>query len=177
MATARWASRLVAACLLATLSGCIAPYDSNTDFHTGEAARKRIFNLPRVKEDQVPASATDYRLFDGGTFGGSITYWTFTCASLEDCYRAVEMMGGPKRDEFQPWQATKYGVDMDGPGYYFKDFKQEFWPIRQIKNGVMVETVYGNHEGLQLNVIDLDRKMVFHHYESGGFPDGPPKAP
>ncbi len=142
MARSRWAHRLAAACLLATLGGCIASYDPNTDFHTGEEARKWIFNLSRVKENQVPASATDFRLYNGGNFNGLDRYWTYTCGSVEDCYRAIEAMGGPKRDQFQPWGPSKLGVIMDGPRYQFEGFQPGFWPIRAVTNGVQIEVIW-----------------------------------
>jgi hypothetical protein len=140
---------------------------------TGEKAKARIAqgNLPTTdgRQRATPASAHDFYLYDGGTFNGSITYWAFSCDSVENCWSAVLSLSDLTRDDFQPWQPSRYAVVMNGPGFYAPILQTDHWDVSKIRSGVCFELVRGDHESMRYFAIDFDRKRVFGHFESGGF--------
>lgn len=171
--------------------GLDATFDPNQSVHTGDEAKSRILkwahSAVRLGEDggSLPASARGFWLYDGGTFNGSITYWVFECDSREDCLKAVEYLGGLRRDEFKPWAPSRYAVVMEGLDFYSKEaisravpLRSSPWDVRAIEDGVAYEQV---HEDRWLNyyAIDFDTNRVYYHHESGGFPTDlyRPRAP
>lgn len=139
-------------------------YDMRDDILTGEEARSRIVR------DSIgfPESARNFYLWDARTIKGRILYWSFECADSEDCWKALEAIDAPARSNFQPWQQSRYAVVSSGPGFYFKELRDDRWNLGNIKNGVAYEYVIGNEE-MVYYAIDFDRNRVYqHHYESGG---------
>jgi hypothetical protein len=148
--------------------------DPNRGVTTGEPAR---FNIWRGKGSEVlPASASNFWYYDGGTFNGSIVYWVFECGSKEDCLKAVERLGGPKAPEFKPWEPSRYAVVMEGVDFYTrscrwsKALRDNRWNVRDIQDGVVHEEVIGDHRSMVYYAIDFRHNRVYYHYESGGFP-------
>src|SRR5258708_1676357 len=83
-----------------------AEHDPLSDVYTGEQARERIVRssvqLNRRRDGgPLPASATNFYMFDGGSFNGTIEYWSFECGTLDDCWSALASVGGPDKDEFK----------------------------------------------------------------------------
>jgi hypothetical protein len=184
--------------LLLVVAGCSIPTlpvpnlvesDPNALVSTGEAAKKIILKwadrngtFGETGRD-LPASATDFWVYDGGNFGGSINYSVFKCGNREDCLKAVKILGGrygPDTGDLKPWESSRYAVVMEGPDYYWKGhwkekpetkrFRSNPWDVRAIKNGLVHEAVFGDHDRMDYYAIDLDRKLVYYHFESGGFP-------
>ncbi len=177
--------------LLLLVAGCI-PYEPERDadpnglVSTGEAAKRQILvwarrnTRPGEADRDLPASATDFWVYEGGSFNGSIEYSVFQCGNREDCLKAVEILGGARVGDPKPWESSRYAVVMEGPEYYWKDywkerpaskrFRSNPWEVRAIKNGLVYEAVFGDHERMEYFAIDLDRNRVYFHHESGGFP-------
>ncbi|WP_406694884.1 hypothetical protein V5E97_27960 [Singulisphaera sp. Ch08] len=157
-------------------------FDPNVNIHTGDDAKRLILqwahSAVRLDPNQggIPASATDFWLYDGGSFNGSITYWVFQCGSREDCLKAVEYLGGLRPDDLKPWEPSRYAVVMEGLDFYSKAATLNPrilgtpWDVRGIKNGLVYEQVQGDHRSMVYYAIDHDRNRVYYHYESGGFP-------
>ena len=124
----------------------------------------------------LPASAKDFWVYEGGSFGGCVDYWTFTCGSREDCLKAVEYLGNIRLSDLKDWKPSQYAVVMEGSGYYsrtlktLKKLRSNPWDVRGIKNGLIYESVWGGHENMDYFAIDFDINRVFYHHESGGFP-------
>lgn len=171
--------------LLLWLSGCgfDDSHDANQSVHTGDDARGQILkwahSAVRLGDNGggLPASAKNFWLFAGGTFNGSITYWTFDCDNREDCMRAVGYLGDLRPVDFKPWAPSRYAVVMGGLDYYStfenprnKRPRSHPWDVRGIKNGLVYERVEGDHRRMVYYAIDFDRNRVYYHYESGGFP-------
>lgn len=153
----------------------------NENVHTGEDARARILQShrrelsPGEKGNDMPASARDFWLYDGGTFNGSITYWIFRCDNRDDCLKAIRFLGNLPPEALEPWKPSRYAVVMEGPDFYWKEqggknLRPHPWDVRGITNGLVHERVYGDHRSMVYYAIDLDRNRVYYHYESGGFP-------
>jgi hypothetical protein len=156
-------------------------FEPNDSVRTGKDAKLRILDLaqraarPGVGNPQMPASANNFWLYDGGNFNGSITYWTFDCANREECLKAVESLGSLRPKDLKSWKPSGYAVVMKGPAFYSRDdapnkkLRSNPWDVRGIKNGLVYEGVRGDHDSMTYFAIDLDRNRVYHHYESGGF--------
>jgi hypothetical protein len=173
------------------LCGCADPndfFDPNDQVHTGEQAKAEIVNWAHsavrldARAGGLPPSATNFWLYDGGTFSGMITYWVFDCGSREDCLKAVEYLGDLRAGDLIPWEASRYAVVMEGLDYYTnrsswkKKLRSNPWNVRGIKNGLVYERTSGKQGGQGGNermvyyAIDFDKNRVYYHYESGGFP-------
>lgn len=133
----------------------------------GDAVRQTIERRHRM---QLPASATNFYQYDGGTFNGSIDYCAFDCGSVDDCWQALQVLGAPPKADFQAWSPSDYRVVMDGPSFYHPEFATPEWGIESIKNGVLYEHVVGDNRSMDFYAIDFDRLRVYYHHESGGFP-------
>ncbi len=156
-------------------------FDPNNNVHTGEDAKLRILDSaarrtrPGTDKPEVPASASNFWLYESGSFSGSSTYWTFDCGSQGDCLKAVENLGGLRRDELSPWQPSRYAVIMEGPAFYSrradtsKKLRANPWDVRGIKDGLLYELAVRD-DNLYYYAIDLDRNRVYHACELGGFP-------
>ena len=59
---------------------------------------------------------------------------------------------------------------MFGPAFYHSELETRLWNIASIQHGMSYELVIGNHYKMIFYAIDLERKRVYYHYESGGFP-------
>ena len=98
--------------------------DPNDNVHTGEDARLRILDLAQrtarrgADKPELPASASNFWLYEDGSFSGSGAYWMFHCGSREECLKAVESLGGLRRNDLSPWQPSRYAVIMHGPAFY-----------------------------------------------------------
>jgi hypothetical protein len=161
--------------------GCLDQKGPLKDVYTGQDARNRIVGLVKLpshsdKESPLPQSATNYYLFDGGSFNGSITYWSFDCASHEDCWAAIASLGGPGRSEFHPWKPSRFAVVMNGPGFYQPQLATPLWDVTTIQHGAVYEDVDGD-KCMDYYAIDYDTLRVYHHHESGGFPTTTYTAP
>lgn len=168
--------------LALSMSSCgLDDYDHASDCFFGEPAKERIMreaNRNRLDSVDLPASARNFYILDGGNFSGSIIYASFDCGSPEDCWSAVASLDGPEASKFQPWTASRYAVVMEGPGYYNEVHRAEPWDVRGIENGFVYEEVQGDgrdsdHQRMSYYAIDLDRNRVYYHRESGGFPPTP----
>jgi hypothetical protein len=156
--------------------------DQNENVYTADDAEERILQRARPTAGVgeiargLPASAKDFWVFEGGSFGGCVDYWTFTCGSREDCLKAVEYLGNIRLSDLKDWKPSQYAVVMEGPGYYSRTLKtakklsSNPWDVRGIKNGLIYESVWGGHENMDYFAIDFDINRVFYHHESGGFP-------
>ena len=164
----RNSSQLLFWLLLIVISGCGLDYDPNVDVLTGAEARQRIGK-------SLPDSATDFYVFDGGTFNGSIYYVSFICDTVEDCWDAVAALDAPDRDKFQPQIQSEYAVNIQGPSFYWKSQETEHWQISTDANGVSYEVAQDDSR-MQFWAIDFTTKRVFSHHESGGFPVDPPSV-
>ena len=141
-------------------------YDPQEDIFTGMAARDRI-------DAKLSESACDFWVFDGGTFNGSIFYSSFRCQSIDDCWKALNALGAPEQTSFIPNVKTKFAVNLHGPKFYWPKLETPCWNLAVVTNGMSCER---NHEDRQLEfwAVDLDKKRVFYHRESGGFSTDPP---
>lgn len=150
--------------------------DPNANVHTGEDARQRILQWTgrggRQGKDIVPTSARDFWIYEGGNFNGSIIYWVFTCGSREDCIATFDRLAGTG----DPWSPSRYAVVMEGPAFYSREvdgplkLRANPWDVRGITNGLVFESVLGDHRSMTYYAADLDRNRFYYHYESGGFP-------
>ncbi len=150
-------------------AGCrgeFAEYDPNDSAFTGTEARDRI-------GETLPQSSTDFYLFDGGTFNGSIKYFAFTCATVDDCWKAVAALGGPNRNEFTPSIRSDYAVNTHGPAFYSPEMQTPLWEISVDAEGFSWEIAREDRR-MEFWAIDVEAKRVFYHLESGGFPTDPP---
>jgi hypothetical protein len=162
-----------AICTIVTACGCgDFDYDPHLNVSRGEDARPKLFHCDREK---IPASATEFWVYDGGNVHGSIYYVSFRCATLDDCWAAVAAFRGPDRSSFKPGVDTKYAVNRHGPRFYFPDFKmtETDWNIDAITNGMFYEQADRDRH-MEFWAIDKDSLRVYYHYESGGFPTDPP---
>ena len=130
---------------------------------TGDPARSRI-------DAPIPVSAIDVYLCDGGNWNGVIRYWACTCTTLDECWSVVASHSGIDKGEFQPWRPSQYAVVMSGPGFYGDQLATPFWDVASIKNGFSYENVEGDHRSMRYYAIDSDKRRVYYHRESGGFP-------
>ncbi len=151
--------------------------DPTTEIFTGEVARDKLLWIAHCRGSNLdpasfPVPARDFYLHDGGNFNGSIVSWAFTCETVEDCYRVAEGLGRLRHEDWQPWKPPAYGVVMDGPRFYFPQLDGKSWGIRDIRFGTFQETAL-NDRGMMHDSIDLDRKRVYHHHETGGWPMTP----
>jgi hypothetical protein len=95
----------------------------------------------------------------------------------------MEYLGLP-RSKFTDWKQSQFAVVMKGPGYYSPKWATPLWDVRTIRHGAVCEEVewYKDQDGsegkdtprsasrLHFYAIDFDRRRVYYHYESGGFP-------
>lgn len=151
-------------------AGCTSglEYTPSQDVLTGQAARASI-------GEALPASASDFYVFDGGSFGGSIYYASFACASDDDCWAAVAALRGPDSKDFRPVIHSEYAVNIHGPSFYWPELETEHWKISTDANGASYESAQQDRR-MDFWAIDFDRKRVFFHHESGGFPADPPSV-
>jgi len=158
--------------LLAAGCGLDLDYDPYQQVHRGEDARDYLSFCDREK---IPKSATDFWVFDGGNFNGTIYYVSFRCATLDDCWAAVDAFRAPERSNFKNGINTKYAVNKFGPKFYWPTFKTDTWDwnIAGISNGEFYEEAEGTR-WMDFWAIDVDNLRVYFHHESGGFPDDPP---
>jgi hypothetical protein len=161
--------RLISLASLLALVGSCSVYDAQQDTFSGEKARDRIARRT-AKGRSLPDSARNFYIFDGGTFSGSITYLSFDCGTIEDCWAAVRSLDGPEKSEFVAWHPSKYAVVMNGPGFYWREIATDHWDVRTIRNGFVHEYVRGGNEWMEFWAIDSDTRRVYYHHESGGFP-------
>lgn len=162
--------------LLVTVVGCGGPALS-FHVHTGADAKDRILKwcdvgarYDRNYDLTLPESARNFYFDEGSTFNGSVVYWSFECDSREECLRAVGFLTGIPREELKPWKPSRYAVVMNGPGFYDEKDRTELWDVRNTKNGLIYEYVQEPNQRMHYCGIDFDRKRVYYHYESGGFP-------
>lgn len=153
----------------------------------GPAARHVIFrnaNLGSTNQSDLSLSARDFYYYDFSTALGSDEYWSFECDTVDHCWSALKQLGGPERNEFVPFQLSKYEVILLGPGV-FPAHHTPKWDVREIKNGVVYEHAFQDRT-LTYYAIDFDRRRVYYHYESGGIagrysggpvPTNPPPIP
>ncbi len=167
---------VILAFLVVPLVGCSPPnweHDPLTeDVFTGEAARDRILSPGSPGEadpSSLPASSTEFYLFDGGTFNGTIKYWSFRCGTVEDCWAALTILLAPPQSEFQPWQPSQYAVVMKGPAFYWPELATDHWDIESVENGAMWEKVDGDRR-MEFYAVDFDTNRIYYHKEGGGFP-------
>jgi hypothetical protein len=152
--------------------GCgfnIPENDPTADRFTGPEAKKLVTSK-FVVSNRLPHSANHFYLYDGGTFNGSIVYVSFDCANREDCWTAVEALGSPDHLKFKTWSQSHFAVVMDGPGFYHSELKDDPWDVRGIEDGVVYEETDADHRRMTYYAIDYNRKRVYYHRESGGFP-------
>ena len=82
--------------------------DPNDNVHTREDARLRILDLaqrtawPGVDKPEMPPSASNFWLYEDGSFSGWGAYWMFHCGSREECLKAVEGLTGLRRNDLSP---------------------------------------------------------------------------
>lgn len=157
------------------VAGCGTFADVPDDVHTGLVARDRILKDGRValdtrKKGALPESSTAFYFFEGGSFNGIILYWSFECATLDDCWSAIVSLGGPDQSEFNDWKTSQFAIVMNGPGFYSHELETPLWDVRTISNGASYERVEDENRRMVYFAIDFDTLRVYHHYESGGFP-------
>ena len=171
--------RLFISCMLLPLCmvGCLAEnHEPTKDVYSGENAKSRILQQSKIQngdaknEDGLPNSARNFFYNEGGSFNGSIIYWSFDCGSREDCLKAFEYSSGLDRSKLAPFKHSQYAIVMEGPGFYNERLKTNLWNVSRIKNGVAYEMVQGGDRRMVYYAIDFDRNRIYHHYESGGFP-------
>ncbi len=140
--------------------------------------RDAVFIGERARQEirlNLPMTAHGLYAMNGGNWSGSITYWAFSCATVEECWAVIESERFPLRASFQPWKPSKYAVVMQGPAFYGNDEKTPLWDVNGIRNGAVYETVEKYNDGVGCRrmtywAIDFDRRRVYYHSESGGFP-------
>lgn len=156
--------------VLAVLGCNSAPeFDPTTDRFTGAEAKARVERWAD-EGGKLPGSATNFYIFDGGSFNGSIIYASFDCGNREDCWVALKLLGSPDSTEFKPWAASRYSVVMQGPGFYHQILKDDPWDVRGIEEGVVYEQTDADHRRMIYYAIDFAKDRVYIHEESGGFP-------
>ena len=164
--------------VLTMFTGCSRDDALSTKIVTGDAARAEIVRRAQRQnspEFSLPDSAANFYLYDAGNFNGLITYWSLECTTVDDCWLALGQLGGPDPSAFDNWRPSELAVVMEGPGYYSPDEKTDLWDVRSIERGKIYEHVRGrrqsgNADVLEFYAIDLDRRRIFYHGESGGFP-------
>lgn len=172
-----------AICMLAysLACGCDIPTNlTSQDVYTGNEARDRILRWHKLADSddlpKLPESTGDFYLYDGGSYSGVITYWSFKCDNAEDCWAALTALRGvPSKSEFKPWQPSRFAVVMRGPGFYSSEFATDKWNVKTIQNGMVYEDVQGGNERMYYYAVDFDTSRVYCHKESGGFPTTPYK--
>jgi hypothetical protein len=159
------------------VGGCSSSstYDPLHDVYTGEVAMDRILGLARSQlipslrsSAHYPNSAREFYLFDGGTFSGSITYWTFECGNPSDCLEAVRALCGIEASQMVPWKPSNYATATDGPAFYFPRLESFPWLVRDIKDGLVYEDVHDR--SMKYCAVDLARNRVYFYRESGRLP-------
>ena len=156
-------------------------FEPNENVTRGKDARAKILGLAggglvsAKRGSELPASADDFWIYDGGNFSGSMFYCTFRCSDRADCLKAVEYLGGRREHDLKPWKPSVYAVVMEGPDFYSRTLapreklRYSPWNVCGIKNGLVYEHVQGDNRRMVFCAIDLDRNRVYYIYESGGF--------
>ena len=85
---------------LIRITPLIAKSDLNDCVHTGEDANGKILASaerearPGADRPGMPESASNFWLYEDGWLSKTSTYWMFDCGSREECFKAVESLGG-----------------------------------------------------------------------------------
>lgn len=147
----------------------------------GDQAKREFYRsreLPLLDEHHWMMLAKDCYLFDGGSFSGTIKYWSCTLPTKEKCFEAMRDASNwtPTAEQLKPWGHSDYRVVMDGPGFYHPSYNTELWNVNSIKTGIFYEEA-DRDRWMSFWAIDLDRNRLYYHYESGGFPADRYKPP
>ncbi len=146
-------------------------YDPREDEHLGREALEHI----HFNDHDLPESAYDFWVFDGGSFSGSIYYVSFRCNSLGDCWDALAAFGAPDKSRFNDSVTTEYAVNQHGPSYYWRGMSSDRWNVATIQNGKSYETARDDRV-MDFWAVDCDTLTVYYHHESGGFSTDPPST-
>jgi hypothetical protein len=91
----------------------------------------------------MPASASNFWLYEGESRYGWRIYWIIDCGGRGECLEAVESLGGLRRNDLSRWQPSRYAVIMEGPAFYSsyvepsRKLRAYPWDLRGIKNGLV----------------------------------------
>lgn len=154
-------------------------YDPYEGVCIGEQARAEIQDHFRWavwgEGPDVPPAASDFYFDEGGSFNGSIVYWSMRCSSLEEGRQLMHRLAACEPRLIRNWEPSQYGVVMDGPAFYDEVLATPLWDVRTIKRGLVYEKVEGTRS-MDYFAFDFDTLRIYGHYESGGFPQQGPGA-
>ena len=146
-------------------------YDPRDDEYVGQAALDHV----HVRDGALPRGTHSFWVFDGGSFNGSIYYLSFRCDSIEDCWAAVGVLGGPDESLFGDSATTRFAVNYYGPNFYWREIPADRWKVAAIRSGRSFETAHDDRV-MDFWAVDRDTLTVYHHHESGGFPTDLPST-
>ena len=151
---------LILVLVLVSSAGCDAPDHPFVFVTSGEEARENIER--EGSSGEIPESASDFYHWDEGFLSDHTTYWSFTCASLEDC----KLAAAPKHssDELLDWEQPEYDFILKGPGYFgdkrgTDEWDTDKWDVTQIERGLFALDIRYDEKTvseLHYTAIDLD---------------------
>ncbi|MEP3478998.1 MAG: hypothetical protein ABJZ55_07110 [Fuerstiella sp.] len=157
------------------------PFDFVPVILTGRDAKNYVAERHEGSQHWL-SDATDCYVYDDGTWGGHVWYWSSTHESNAACFSAMQASRFPSsdmprtQDDMQPWEHSEWQVVMNGPAQYRPDIDTSLWDVKSISNGVYYQHAIGT-SSLFFWAIDLDSHRLYHHYESGGFREAKYIAP
>ena len=149
------------------------PFDIEAAILAGADAKEYLVERHEDSRHWLP-DATNCYVYDGGTWGGHVWYWSSTHESNAACFSAMQASRFRSNemprtlDDMQAWGHSEWQVVMNGPAQYRTDTDTSLWDVKSIRNGVYFQHVIGT-SSLFFWAIDLDSHRLYHHYESGGF--------
>lgn len=130
-----------------------------TSITSGDEARNDIARWN--DEGEIPVGASDFYYWDEGWLSDHTTYWSFTCASVEDCKRAASPEHSS--DDFAAWQLPQYSFIVKGPAYFGNKYHTDKWDLKQIQKGTSALYIRYNERAseMQYTAIDYDTLRVY----------------
>lgn len=180
--SARWGSRaLVLACIVGALGGVFLwaharfaglSSEIRPVWRGAEAKRTIVENSAGTGVTNAGPVLANERAFvwDGGTFNGSNLYWSFQCASVEDCWTCVLSGGQFHKSKFTPFERLDERV-LKGPQQYDDRLRAEDWRLDGITHGA--HFIWRREDrDLRYIAIDFDTATVYGTDQSGGYDRG-----
>ncbi len=112
--------------------GCDVPEDGFVFVTSGEEAREAVET--EGSSGKIPASASGFYHWNEGFLSDHTTYWSFTCASLDDCKSAA--VPQHSTDELRDWEQPEYGFILKGPAYFGDKHGTDKWDVTGIERGL-----------------------------------------
>jgi hypothetical protein len=140
------------------------------DLWHGDDAKRKIVeykNMTNVSDAALVVVNDETFVFDGGTFNGVILYWSFQCASIDDCWKCVLSGGNLQRSDFTQFEPLSV-VPLKGPQQYDARVSSSMWRLQDVKDGMHYKRQQEDRRILYI-AIDYKTATVFGCYQSGGF--------